>query len=187
MNKTLVLISAAFGVLASAAAGAANYGYGGAGDYAAPYLGASVGQLQYDENNLGQMSPTILMIRGGEQFSPYLAVEARLGTNVNGGSAFGYHINAQALYGAYVKGILPFSPLISGYVLAGLGGAVWHRNYPDYNSGDIALSFGVGAEFNLSSAAALDVEWGRLTSGTNDRDRYGYVANELTFGVNWRL
>jgi hypothetical protein len=146
-----------------------------------------VGQLQYDEDGLAQMSPTILMIRGGEQFSPYLAVEGRLGTNVNGGSAFGYHINAQAIYAGYVKGILPFSPLISGYALAGLGGADWHRNYPDYNSGDIALSFGVGAEFNLSSAAALDVEWGRLTSGTNDHDRYGYSANELTFGVNWHL
>ncbi|HEX4024932.1 MAG TPA: outer membrane beta-barrel protein [Steroidobacteraceae bacterium] len=186
MKKTLALIGAGIGALVATAAMAADYGYGGAG-YSGPYLGVSAGQLYYNEQGLAQMSPTILMFRGGEQFSPYLAAEGRIGTNVSGGSAFGYHINAQAIYAGYVKGILPFSPLISGYVLAGLGGAQWHRNYPDYNSNDIGLSFGVGAEFNLSSAASVDVEWARLTSGSNDHDRYGYSANQLTFGVNWRF
>ena len=190
MKKIVALLGVGLGALVSTAAMAANYGYGSgygsANDYGT-YLGASAGQLQYNEEGLAQMSPTIALFRIGEQFSPYLAIEGRIGTNVSGGSAYGYHINAQAIYAGYVKGMLPFSPWLSGYVLAGLGGAKWHRNYPDYNSSDIALSFGVGAEFNLGGNAAVDVEWARLTNGSNDHGRYGYSANQLTFGVNWRL
>ncbi len=186
MKKTLALIGVGIGVLTSSAAMAGGYGYGRANDYG-PYIGASAGQLEYNEEGLGQMTPTILMLRGGQQFSPYLAVEGRLGTNVSGGSAYGYHINAQAIYAAYVKGMVPFSPWVSGYVLAGLGGAEWHRNYSAFNSGDVALSFGVGAEFNLGGNASVDVEWARLTNGSNDQNRYSYSANEVTFGVNWLL
>jgi hypothetical protein len=187
VNKKIVLIGTAIGALASTAALAAPYRGSSAGYDSGTYLGASAGQLQYNEEGLGQMTPTILMLRIGQQFSPYLAIEGRIGTNVSGGSAYGYHVNAQAIYAGYVKGMLPLSPWVSGYALAGLGGAAWHRNYTDYNSNDIALSFGVGAEFYLGGNASVNVEWARLTSGSNDHGQYGYSANELTFGVNWRL
>ena len=157
------------------------------------YLGASAGELMYNEQGLPQMNPTIGEFRVGQQFSQYLAIEGRIGTSVSGGRTYaygqGYHVNAQAIYGAYVKGMLPFNPWISGYAIAGLGGAQWHRDYPSYNSNDVGLSFGVGAEFHLGGNASFDVEWARLTNGTNPSDgyNYSYSANQLTFGVNWRL
>jgi hypothetical protein len=78
---------------------------------------------------------------------------------------------------------LPFSPFVSGYALAGLGGAQWSRNYPDFNSTDVGFSFGLGAEFNLpNSPASLTAEWVRLVSGNNAG--FDYTANQLTFGVN---
>lgn len=185
MNRKLALLGLGFTAFASSAALAAGgYGYGGGSDYGL-YLGASAGELLYDESGLPQMTPTILLLRIGQQFSPYLAVEGRVGTSVNGGYAYGYHVDAQALYAGYVKGLLPFSPWVSGYALAGLGGAEWHRNYSDFNSSDIGVSFGFGAEFNLGGGAAIDLEWARLVNGNNAG--YDYNADELTFGVNWHL
>ena len=96
------------GVLVSTVAvGAGRYGYGDGYEYSGLYLGASAGEVLYNEVGLSQMAPTILLLRIGQQFSPYVAIEGRLGTSVNGGYAYGYHINAQALYGGYVKGMLP--------------------------------------------------------------------------------
>ena len=170
--------------LGSTAAMAAQPGYPYNNDYGV-YFGASAGELYYNQQGLAQMSPTIAEFRVGQQFNPYLAIEGRIGTNVSGGGAYGYHINSQAIYGAYIKGIYPFSPWVSAYGIAGLGGADWHRNYAQFDSNDIAISFGVGAEFNIGGNASLDLEWARLTSGTNDS--YGYSADTLLFGVNWRL
>lgn len=180
----------ALGIVACGVASAQQPYYGN--DYGT-YLGASVGEIMYNEEGLPQMNPTIAEFRIGQQFSQYLAVEGRIGTSVSGGSTYaygeGYRVNAQAIYAAYVKGMLPFSPWISGYAIAGLGGAQWHRDYPSYDTNDIAISFGFGAEFRVGGNASLDLEWARLTSGTNPAygADYGYNANQLTFGVNWRF
>lgn len=185
MNKKLALIGFGLATLLSTAAMAApGYGYNGAPDYGL-YFGASAGELLYNEDGLAQMTPTIGLFRVGQQFNPYLAIEGRIGTSVSGGSAYGYHVDAQVIYAGYVKGIVPLSPWVSAYGIAGLGGVQWHRNYPDNSSNDVAVSFGVGAQFNIASNTSLNVEWARLTSGNNVG--YGYTANQLTFGVNWLL
>ena len=190
MKKTLGFLGVGLAMVGSTAAMAQTPYY--ANDYGL-YLGVSAGQIMYYEQGLPEMNPTVALFRVGQQFSPYLALEGRIGTSVSGGSTYaygqGYRVNAQAIYAAYVKGMLPINPWFSGYALAGLGGAQWHRDYPTYNSNDVNLSFGVGGEFHLGGNASLDVEWARLTSGTNNADgyNYGYSANQLTFGVNWRL
>jgi hypothetical protein len=129
------------------------------------------------------------MLHIGQQFNPFLAVEGRFGTGINGDETWlygdRYHVNANFLYAGYVKGIMPLSPWFSAYGLAGIGGAELHRNYPDSSSNDAGLSFGVGAQFTLGGGASLNLEWARLTSGTNDQV-YDYTADQLTFGVNWR-
>lgn len=184
MQKKLAFIGMAACALGSTAALAAqpyypyNNGYG-------LYFGASLGEAYYNEEYLPQMNPTIVEFRVGQQFNPYLAIEGRLGTNVSGGGADGYHINSNVIYGGYIKGMYPLNPWFSPYALLGLGGADWHRNYPSFNSNDIAVSFGIGAEFNVAGNTSLDLEWGRLTSG--DNVGYGYTADTLLFGVNWRI
>jgi hypothetical protein len=184
VGKKLVAMSVGLGALICTTAMAAGP-YGSGSDYSGLYLGASAGEVLYNEDGLSQMTPTILLLRIGQQFSPYLAIEGRVGTSVNGGYSYGYHINAQALYAGYAKGMFPFSPWFSGYAIAGLGGAQWHRNYPDFNSNDIGFSYGVGGEFYLGGGASLNLEWAHLINGNNVG--YDYSADQLTFGVNWHL
>jgi opacity protein-like surface antigen len=191
MKKLLACMTLAVVAAAGSAAALAQprYGYGGyngggAFDYG-PYFGASIGELMYNEDGLGQMSPTIALFHVGQQFNPYLGIEGRIGTNVSGGSADGFHINSQLIYAGYLRGTVPLNPWFSAYGLLGLGGAQWHRNYDQHNSNDTAVSFGVGAQFNVGGNAALDLEWARLTSGNNVG--FDYTADQLTFGVIWRL
>lgn len=186
MSIKSTAIGLGIGVLGCTAAMAAGpYGYGYGSEYSGLYLGVSAGEVLYNEQGLSQMAPTILLLRVGQQFSPYLAIEGRLGTSVNGGYAYGYHVNAQALYAGYVKGMWPVNPWFAPYAILGLGGAQWHRNYPDFNSNDIGISFGFGGELNLGGGASLNLEWARLTNGNNIG--YDYTADQLTFGVNWHL
>jgi opacity protein-like surface antigen len=151
-----------------------------------PYVGVSAGWLNYDEEGLDTLSPTILVVRFGQQFTPYVGVEARLGTSIRGDETDdGFRINAQAIYAGYVKGSIPFSPSFSGYGLAGVAGVQLHRNYPESDTNDAGFSVGLGVEYQLGGGASLNAEWVRLTTGTND-DIYDYTADQLTFGVNWR-
>jgi hypothetical protein len=185
VKKTGVLIGIGATALMAGVASAANYGYGSGPEYSGMYLGASVGELIYNEDGINTLNPTIALFRVGQQFSPYLAIEGRVGTGINGASSYGFHIDPQVLYAGYAKGILPLTPWVSGYAIAGLAGVEMHRNYPDFNSNDVGVSFGFGAEFNLAPSASLNVEWAHLTNGTNAG--YDFTADQLTFGVNWRL
>jgi hypothetical protein len=186
VNKTIALIGIGLATIGSSAAMAAGgYNrYGSDADTNGTYWGASAGQLLYSEDGLSNQSPTIAMFRMGQKFSPNLAIELRLGTGIRSDSHAGFDVNTQAVYGAYVKGLVPFGPGVSGYGLAGIGGARIHRNYPGFNTNDAGLSFGVGTEFNVGGGASLNFEWVRLTTGTNIG--YDYTADQVTFGVNWR-
>jgi hypothetical protein len=186
VKKRVAAAGCALAGLVSSAAMAAgyDYGYGAGPEYGGLYFGASAGEAFYNEDGVPQLTPTVAIFRVGQQFSPYVAIEGRVGTSVSGGGYnLGYHADLQAIYGGYVKGILPLSPWFSAYAIAGLGGAQIHRNYPEFNSNDVGISYGVGAEFNVGGGATLNAEWSRLTNGTNDG--YNYNADLLTFGVNW--
>lgn len=161
--------------------GNSGYGYGGYGGF---YFGASAGEAFYNEDGIPQLNPTVAMFRLGEQFSPYLAIEGRIGTSIDGGRSDGFHADLNAIYAGYVKGMLPVTPWFSPYVIAGIGGAQIHRNYYDFNTNDAGLSYGVGTEFNLGGGASLDVEWARLINNGNNVG-YDYSTDLLTFGVNW--
>ncbi len=196
MNKEFVLVSA-FAVIFSSTAIAQEHRHGDryGGHYGQHYdresyeyglyAGVSAGSLFYDEEQLDTLAPTIVMLRLGQRFSPNVAIEGRIGTSIRGDESDGFRVNAEALYGGYIKGIVPVSPVFSVYGLAGVAGVQMHRNYPDFNSNEAGLSFGIGIEFDLGGGASVNGEWVRLTTGTNDRD-FDYTADQLTFGVNWR-
>jgi opacity protein-like surface antigen len=153
-------------------------------NYGGFYLGASAGQVFYNEEGIPQLTPTVAIFRVGQQFNPYLAIEGRIGTGIDSGRNQGFHADINALYGGYIKGILPISPWFSGYAIGGVGGAQFHRNYAAFNSSDAGLSYGVGTEFNLGGGTSLNVEWTRLINNGNNLG-FDYTADQLTFGVNW--
>jgi hypothetical protein len=184
VNKRLICIAIAASSLLSTAVLAAGYDYGPGPSYGGFYFGASAGEILYNEDGIPQLTPTIAMFRVGQQFNPYLAIEGRVGGSVSGGRSDGFHVDINALYGGYAKGILPITPWFSGYAIAGVAGAQIHRNYADSNSNEAGLSYGVGTEFNLGGGASLNVEWARLINNGNNAG-FDYTADQLTFGVNW--
>jgi len=184
MSKRLACIGLGLSALASSAAMAAGYNYGYGPSYQGFYFGASAGDVFYNEDGIPQLTPTVAVFRVGQQFSPYLAIEGRVGTTISTGRSDGFRASLDALYGGYLKGMLPVSPWFSPYAIAGVGGAAIHRNYNDFHSNDAGLSFGGGLEFNLGGGASLNVEWVRLINN-GDNVGYDFTADQLTFGVNW--
>lgn len=185
---TAGLLLAVAPVWAQAYSGGDHYGYRrgyyDAGNDQGVYVGAAAGYAIYKEDGIDTLTPPIIELRIGRQFSPYLAVEGRLGTGINNDESHGYRINVERVYGGYAKGMLPISPTFSLYGLAGVAGVRLHRNYPDFNGNEAGLSFGFGGQFKVGGGASLDLEWVRLVSGTNDR-YYDFTTDQATFGVNW--
>jgi hypothetical protein len=189
MKKLLVTITVGMLTLGCAAVQAderaGGFGYGRPTYDSRPYFGASIGQLIYQENGLDTMRPTIIEGRIGQNINPYFAVEGRLGVGISGDSMHGASTDAQLIYGAYAKGILPLSPIFSAYGLAGIAGAELHHNYPDFNTTSTGFSFGLGAEWRIGADAALTLEWLRLADGSNSG--FHYTADQIAFGVNWHF
>jgi hypothetical protein len=188
VNKIIASLAAALTALLSTTAMAAyGYGYDGAGyaDDSGFYIGASAGELFYKEQGLDTIAPGVAYLNIGEQFNSYLALEARLGAGFTGDQFRFYHVDVPLVYGGYLKGMLPVSPWLSVYALAGVGGAQLHRNYPDFNSNDVAFSYGLGSEFALYGGARIHAEWVRLDNGTNDG--FDYTLDQLSVGVSWRF
>lgn len=184
VDKRLSWIGVCLTALLSADVMAAGYDNVPGPNYGGFYLGASAGEGFYNEQGIPQLNPTVAVFRVGQQFNPYLAIEGRIGGSLNGGRSDGFRADMDAIYAGYAKGILPISPWFSGYAIAGIGGAQIHRNYPDFNTNDAGLSYGVGTEFNLGGGASLNLEWARLINNGNNGG-YDYTADMLTFGVNW--
>jgi hypothetical protein len=177
------------GLVSTTAMAGSGYGYGRGygGDYYANgfYIGASAGEIYYKERGLDTIVPSVAFLQIGQQFNSYLAIEARLGGGITGDNFGFFHVDVPLVYGGYFKGMLPVTPWFSVYGIAGVGGLQLHRNYPDFNSNNVGLSGGVGAEFALYGGARLHAEWARLDSGTNDG--FDYTADQLSVGVAWHL
>jgi len=184
MNKLLVAIIAGLATLAGTSAQAQEhyapspYGNG-------MYFGGSIGQLIYSEDGLDTMRPAIIEARLGQDINRYLAIEGRFGTGFAHDVSHGAETSAQLIYGGYVKGILPLTPVFSAYGLAGIGGAELHHNYPEFSTTDTGFSFGIGGEFRVGHQTSLTLEWLRLTTGNNAG--FDYSADQFTFGVNWHF
>jgi hypothetical protein len=190
VSRTIAALALSLSAVLSTAAMAANgYGYGydsAAYDFDSGfYIGANAGEIFYKEQGLNTMVPGVAFMNIGEQFNPYLAIEARLGAGIVGDQFRFYHVDVPVVYGGYVKGILPLTPWFSGYAIAGVGGVQLHRNYPDFNSNDAGFSVGLGGEFTLYGGARVHAEWARLDSGTNDG--FGYTVDQLSVGLSWHL
>jgi Outer membrane protein beta-barrel domain len=177
------------GLMSTAAMAAGGYGYGNDGgtDYFGNgfYIGANAGEVFYKESGLDTIVPTVAFAQIGEQFNPYLAVEGRIGGGIEGDQFGFFHVDVPFVYGGYVKGILPMTPWFSGYAIAGVGGVQLHRNYPDFNTNDVGVSFGVGTELTLFGGASVHAEFARLDQGNNEG--YHYTVDQLAVGVSWRL
>lgn len=154
-------------------------------DYGGPYVGLNIGQINYKEDGLRAITPTGGYLRIGQQFSPNLAIEGRIGGGFSGDSSDGYAVKVDSLYAGYIKGSLPLGQGFSVYGLGGVGGMHLRRNFGDGDVAESGFSYGLGADFALGNGTALNVEWTRLLSGTN----FGYDFNTdiASIGVTFRF
>jgi hypothetical protein len=132
------------------------------------FLGVGFGAADYSDPNFSTNSLSYLYLQGGWRFNRYLAVDARVATNLPGGGCgcgYGYYYNdpfqlrVQSLYGAYLRLAAPLSPHWDLYALAGYASLSLEANaYAGFASSTAeSASFGLGASWKFERFA-VDLE-----------------------------
>ncbi len=186
-HKTLLWLAALLSLAASCQAVFA------AGEYppdTSAYLGGSVGNFSYITGGQEKVSPKVGLFRVGVSLNPYIGLEGRVGTGLS--TAFtellgGYDLKIDSVYGGYLKGNIPLSPIASLYGLAGDSALKFRRRFAfaDQTVTDDSPSFGGGLDLNVRRNLRLNLEWARLIR--IDRTDDDYHADVLSIGLVWLL
>lgn len=182
MKKRILPVAVPLLVLSGVAA--AQGSYPGSNDFA-PYVGASLGLLRYDESGLDPVSPSLFIARIGLPITPYLAVEGRIGTGISSDNSAGASVSVSKIAGAYVKGSLPIMPTFAVYAVGGVATLGVDRNFGDGGATDTGLSYGLGGDVSLPRSLGVNFEWTHFPGGTNAG--YPYHLDVLSAGVTWHF
>jgi hypothetical protein len=147
-----------------------------------PYVGASIGQLRYDQSGLDTLAPSIIFARVGLPLSRFFAIEARLGTGLSSDETGRASVNSGTFGGAYVKGSIAVARTFSVYAVAGIASTSLHRNFGVGDTTDTGFSAGLGGDVRLTRELWLNFEWTHLPSGANAD--FSYDSELLSAGVN---
>ncbi|WP_144401600.1 porin family protein [Isoalcanivorax pacificus] len=155
------------------------------------YVGVQFSQVEYKESGVPDVEPTAIAIKAGAQLSDYLAVEARVGFGAGDDSASEgpakLTIEVDNYISAYIKPTMPLGERFSVYALAGvtrskikgeITGVVPATSDTDSQTD---LSYGVGADLNLSTNSFVSVEYARLLNGDD------YDLDALSVGLGFRF
>ena len=149
------------------------------------YAGANFSAVSYEESSRGTANLTAIGIKLGREINPNFAVEGRFGTGISDDNLGGGVTDVSVDYylGAYAKGILPLSPRIGLYGLAGVtyGKLSASGGNLRLSSADADFSYGFGMDFGIGATTALNVEWMRMFEGS------GYNLDAVSVGVNFRF
>lgn len=186
-TSLLILSAGLFGATAATAAGYNDSGYDRHRPYDAPsaYVGLGLGSVQYSEDGLDSITPSVGLLRLGVPLSRTLAFEGRAAVGLADASSGGYHVKVDSIYAAYVKGSLPLAPSFSLYGVGGFAGVNLRRDFGYGATRDTGLSFGIGADLYLGGGAGLNIEWTRLPSGRNAG--FDYTNSMASLGMTWRF
>ncbi|MBZ2188012.1 porin family protein [Alcanivorax sp. JB21] len=150
-----------------------------------PYLGINAAALRYElPNDTKDLRPYAVHVRTGIEFNEFLGLEGRLGTGISSDrrsrNGVREKVQTEWLAAAFVKLSIPVNQGMGRpYLLGGhthtqqritrdqplLIGSVRERRREDLHG----LSFGGGADFMLSEAVALNMEYVRYTDGGRSR------------------
>jgi len=149
------------------------------------YVGVNFGELRYREDGLYSITPAAALLRIGAPLGSNLALEARAGAGFGSASTDGFGLRLESLYGGYLKGSLPLAPGFSFYALGGVAAVNLQRDFGLESAHDTGMSFGLGADFNLSGGATLNIEWTVLPGGNNLG--YDYGNDMASIGLAWHF
>jgi len=149
------------------------------------YAGITYSTLNYDESGSGTAKPSAIGVKIGREINKNFALETRFGTGLsddNIGNS-GVEVSLDYYLGAYAKGILPLSPRIALYGLAGVTYGELSANGGGLrlSGGDSDFSYGFGADFGIGATTSVNVEWARLFEGS------GYKLDAISVGLNFKF
>lgn len=164
------------------------------------YLGVGFSQLTYSENGFPDFNPTMLGLRAGYYMNRNFSVEGRLGIGIGddskpvnvfipGMGTFDGDITVEVdtLMGIYAVGHFPASDSFGFYGFLGFNNAditataTSGGTSSSYSDNDSDLAFGIGAEFKVSPASAINLEYG------NFYDEDTVSVDAITIGFTTRL
>jgi opacity protein-like surface antigen len=151
------------------------------------YVGAQYAMATYSESGIPDFDTPLLMIRGGYFFNKYFSLEGRLGFGIGDDTqnVFGFDVTLELdnMYGVYGVGHLPVSERVDLYGLVGYSkgeGTLTISGIPGSDSGDESdLSLGVGADFLLTDAFSINIEYTSYISKSE------FDIDALALGVNY--
>jgi opacity protein-like surface antigen len=177
MKKALNVLAVALIVPAAPAAHALDGVYGG----------VSYVEAEYKEDGAPTANPSLAAFRVGSSLNRNLAVEGRLGVSLGEDrinvSGVGVDVKVDNFYGIYAKGIVPVGNTFALYGLLGLTHAKLTASAGGFSASDSDsdVSYGIGADFELSRTMAVNIEWAKLVDGD------GYKLNGISVGMNFRF
>lgn len=131
--------------------------------------------------------PTGLLVALGNQFNENFAVEAQVGVGLSEDEFVGdWEIELSRLLALNVVGILPVNDSLSFYGKAGLM-KLEFEDSDDDKYDDTGISYGIGAQLNLSSQAALKVEYVVLPDTENDEFELDIESNAINLGLKFQF
>jgi len=159
------------------------------------YVGVGYSMVTVSPDLLPDFDVTTLGVRGGYYFNKYFSVEGRLGMGVGDDTqnvpGFGdVTLEMDTMLGAYAVGHLPLSEQFQLYGLAGLTSASSKFKSPgfaDSSEDETGLSFGVGAEFDMTKNWSVAFEYTSWFRGAEVDDSGGleYDSDGFSLAVNY--
>ena len=190
MKAKHILLGCALAALSANAVAADKTGKG--------YVGVGYSMMTVSPELLGDYDLSALGVRGGYFFNKYFSVEGRLAfgigddskTYTDGIDFVTLKLELDNSIGVYALGHIPVSDQFELYGLIGFtqvevtGSASGTLGSGSDSYSDSDLSFGVGAEFNMTPALSLGLEYtSYITDG--EIEFLKYDADAINFAVNF--
>lgn len=126
------------------------------------YVGADYLHGTFEVDGVdGDANPSALYLRGGYQFNPYFAAEARVGTGLDSDKFHGVKTEIENFVGLYAKLGVPTGIGLYPYVIAGVTDGevkLSARGWSD-KADDNDISLGVGVQYLVDRNWAVGIEY----------------------------
>ncbi len=162
-----------------------------AGESGKSYVGAQYSFVTYTESDIPDFNPTALVFRGGYKLNKNFALEGRFGFGLSSDSQIVSGINldleVDTIYGAYGIGYMPVSDKVDVYGILGVtqgklsATASLGSISASVTGDDSDISYGVGADFNVSNQVAINIEYMSYFSKSD------FDASALSIGANFNF
>lgn len=149
------------------------------------YIGAQYAQVEYDQSNGVNATPTGLIAIGGYNFSDHVALEGRFGFGLSDDGLSGATVSTDLELDSIVSLLGKFSlgGSISPYLLAGYSDLQFDASNGSSAEGD-SFSFGVGVDFSVTEHSAISVEYIQYAD-TDGVDNVSVDVTALSVGYNY--